>query len=65
MRRLPYLAPLLAVMALGACETVQGAGRDMQTAGQMITQQSYANSPQYAGGAGGGVTDPYATQQGF
>ncbi|WP_232844977.1 entericidin A/B family lipoprotein [Paracoccus onubensis] len=31
---------LLAVMAVSACETVQGAGRDMQTAGQMVQQES-------------------------
>lgn len=40
MRRLIRLTPLLALMALGACETVQGAGRDMQTAGQVVTQES-------------------------
>lgn len=61
MLRISYLAPLLAVVALTACETVQGAGRDMQTAGQMISQQGYSNSPQAA--AGGGVQDPFANPQ--
>lgn len=29
--------PLLAVMALTACETVKGAGRDLQSAGATIS----------------------------
>lgn len=65
MRRLFYFAPILAIMAVSACETIQGAGRDMQTAGQMITQQG--------GYSGGGavqqvqpaVSDPFANQGGF
>ena len=32
-------AMLLAVMAVSACETVQGAGRDLQTAGQVVQQE--------------------------
>lgn len=63
MRRLFYFLPILAVMAVSACETIQGAGRDMQTAGQMITQQSYS------GGAvqpvQPAVSDPFANQGGF
>lgn len=43
MKRLLPLGLLLAVTAVSACETMQGAGRDMQTAGQMLTEQS-ANS---------------------
>ena len=37
-----YLAllPMLALMALSACETVEGAGRDITTAGQAITAES-------------------------
>lgn len=31
---------LLALMILSACETVQGAGRDLQTAGEAITEES-------------------------
>ncbi|PHQ71741.1 MAG: entericidin EcnAB [Paracoccus sp.] len=30
----------LAMTALAACETVQGAGRDIQTAGQVVQQES-------------------------
>ncbi len=31
---------LLALLALTACETIQGAGRDLETAGEAITQES-------------------------
>lgn len=67
MRRISYMAPLLALVALTACETVQGAGRDMQTAGQMITQQGYSTSPQSYQGTPQqpAVTDPFATGGGF
>lgn len=41
MRHLIRLAPLAGLIALAACETVQGAGRDMQSAGQVLTQQGY------------------------
>ncbi len=34
------LLPLIALLALAACETVQGAGRDLQTAGEAITTES-------------------------
>jgi predicted small secreted protein len=34
------VACLCAVMLLTACETIQGAGRDVQTAGQAITGTS-------------------------
>ncbi|MBR2573193.1 MAG: entericidin A/B family lipoprotein [Loktanella sp.] len=37
--RLIFLA-LLAAGALAACETVEGAGRDIQTAGQSVTETS-------------------------
>lgn len=40
MRHILRLAPLLGLLAVSACETMQGAGRDMQTAGQVLTQQS-------------------------
>lgn len=53
------LAPLLAVLALAACETMQGAGRDMQTAGRVITDQAYSNNPNPSA-AGAPATDPYA-----
>ena len=34
------LLPLLALMILSACETVQGAGRDLETVGEAITEES-------------------------
>lgn len=34
------IGAVLAVMALSACETVQGAGRDLSTAGQVVQQES-------------------------
>ncbi len=34
------LLPLLALMVLAACETVQGAGRDLENAGEVITEES-------------------------
>jgi entericidin B len=34
------LLPLLAIMALSACETVEGAGRDLETVGEAITEES-------------------------
>ena len=37
MRRSYALLPLLALLAVTACETVKGAGRDMQTAGAAVT----------------------------
>ena len=40
MQKTMGLVALLAVMAVAACETVQGAGRDMQNAGRVITQES-------------------------
>ncbi len=52
-----YLAALLAVLALAGCETMQGAGRDLQTAGAALSEQTYGRQPP---GAAGGVTDPYA-----
>ena len=61
--RIIMLAPLLAITALSACETVQGAGRDMQTAGRMIAEQSYSSAPPAA--AQPQVTDPYASPQQF
>lgn len=73
MRNLHLLAAALAVTAVSACETVQGAGRDMQTASQMVSQyyngQGYGQDP---GQPGYGqpyqqpgqpmVQDPFANQ---
>ena len=40
MPRVMKLAPVLALLALAACETVQGAGRDMQAAGHAVSRES-------------------------
>ena len=32
--------PLIALLTLAACETVKGAGRDLQSAGQTITSEA-------------------------
>lgn len=40
------LAAILAVTALAGCETMQGAGRDMQTAGALLTQQAAESQTQ-------------------
>lgn len=40
MRRMLKLTPILALLALAACETVQGAGRDMQAAGTAVSRES-------------------------
>ena len=37
MRRPYALLPLIALLAVTACETVKGAGRDMQSAGATVT----------------------------
>ena len=34
------LLPFLALFAVTACETVEGAGRDLQTAGEAVTTES-------------------------
>lgn len=34
------LLPILAFLAIAACETVEGAGRDLQTAGEVITDEA-------------------------
>ncbi|MTH64441.1 entericidin A/B family lipoprotein [Paracoccus shanxieyensis] len=40
MGRMLQFAPLIGLMAVSACETMQGAGRDMQSAGALLTEQS-------------------------
>lgn len=40
MRRMLKLTPILALLALAACETVQGAGRDIQAAGTVVSRES-------------------------
>lgn len=34
------LLPLLALIAVAACETVEGAGRDIQSAGEVLTEEA-------------------------
>lgn len=40
MKPLMMLALLLSLGALAACETVAGAGRDLQSAGQTVTTEA-------------------------
>lgn len=40
MKRIAVLSPLLAVLALAACNTVQGAGQDIQQAGATIADEA-------------------------
>ncbi|WP_431300628.1 entericidin A/B family lipoprotein [Tabrizicola sp. BL-A-41-H6] len=40
MTRTFALLPLLAILAIAACETVEGAGRDLEDAGEAITSES-------------------------
>lgn len=46
MSRIIPLAMLAAVLAVSACETMQGAGRDMQTAGAALTEQAASSQTQ-------------------
>lgn len=46
MRQILKISPLFALLALAACETVQGAGRDMQNAGRAVTQESQETQQQ-------------------
>ena len=39
-KKMVGVCAILAMMALSACETVQGAGRDIQTAGQVVQSES-------------------------
>ncbi|WP_449043580.1 entericidin A/B family lipoprotein [Paracoccus versutus] len=40
MRKIIHVSPLLVLLVLAACQTVQGAGRDLQSAGQAISRES-------------------------
>ncbi len=40
MRRILILSPLLAMLALSACNTVAGAGKDISDTGKAITDTS-------------------------
>ncbi|MFT4013582.1 MAG: entericidin A/B family lipoprotein [Paracoccus sp. (in: a-proteobacteria)] len=59
MRRILPWAMLIAATMVSACETMQGAGRDMQSAGALLTEQA-ANSQTQIGGS---YTPPAATPQ--
>ena len=45
--KLATLLPLLAILLLSACETVQGAGRDLENAGEAITEESQETQSGY------------------
>ena len=45
--KLTALLPLLAILLLSACETVQGAGRDLESAGEAITEESQETKSGY------------------
>ena len=45
--KLATLLPLLAILLLSACETVQGAGRDLESAGEAITEESQETQSGY------------------
>lgn len=67
MRQFHLLAAIMAISAVSACETVQGAGRDMQTASRMVSQyyntQGYnPNTAQQVQTGQAMVQDPFATQ---
>jgi predicted small secreted protein len=47
MTRTLALWPLLALLATAACETVEGAGRDLQTAGEVITDEAQETQAGY------------------
>ena len=47
MNHAAIVLPLLALLTTAACETVQGAGRDLTTAGKVITQQSHETQSGY------------------
>lgn len=40
MRKFIKLSPVFALIALAACQTVEGAGRDLQTAGRVVETES-------------------------
>ncbi|MBC7154209.1 MAG: entericidin A/B family lipoprotein [Rhodobacteraceae bacterium] len=40
MKTLPTLLPLIALLAVSACQTVEGAGKDLQSAGTAIARES-------------------------
>ncbi|MFC3570030.1 entericidin A/B family lipoprotein [Paracoccus sp. TOH] len=62
MRRILTIGVLMAGMAVAGCETMQGAGRDMQSAGALLTDQA-ANSQVQMGQAPTTYAPPAVTPQ--
>ncbi|WP_199257545.1 hypothetical protein [Paracoccus binzhouensis] len=62
MRRILTIGVLMAGMAVAGCETLQGAGRDMQTAGALLTDQA-TNSQAQMGQAPTTYAPPTVTPQ--
>lgn len=54
MSRLTLLAPVLGLLILPACNTVAGAGRDLQNAGWALQNEAARSGTPQAGG----VTNP-------
>ncbi|RDW13652.1 entericidin A/B family lipoprotein [Paracoccus thiocyanatus] len=46
MRRITTIALCLAGVAVAGCETMRGAGRDMQTAGHLLSEQAESSQVQ-------------------
>lgn len=62
MRRMVMIGLCLAGMAVAGCETMQGAGRDMQTAGQLLSEQAANSQVQMGQAPYAPPTDPYTPQ---
>ncbi|WP_313349716.1 entericidin A/B family lipoprotein [Paracoccus sp. (in: a-proteobacteria)] len=59
MRRMITVSLCLAGMAVAGCETMQGAGRDMQTAGQLLSEQAANGQVQMGQAPVAPAADPY------
>jgi predicted small secreted protein len=64
MRRMVTIGLCLAATAVAGCETMQGAGRDMQTAGQLLSDQAANSQVQMGQAAPVAPVDPYAPPAG-
>lgn len=58
MNRLTLLAPVLAMFALSACNTIAGAGRDLQNAGWALQSEAARSGAPQAGGVTNPVPQP-------
>lgn len=65
MHRTTGFASLLALLALAGCETMQGAGRDMQTAGQLLAEQSQSAQARMGYTPPSGAAQPYGAQPAY